>query len=243
MIHNPELEKCLAPKKYTGEQPNNFILLFDIDYCLYSGERCKEAEDNFMNSVENNLIKEWNENENRAKAKTIKELKSEYGSIVEGITKFYGKDLKFCRQNSFYDIHKYIEKNEDLIKALEGLPYDKYCFTNGLQRRSEPILEKLEIQKFFKAVFCPDDDDSQESSQRIAKPKVEAFRFVENCLKVDKGTRLVLFDDLKHNIEMAKSEEFQWIAYLVDSEKDIVTQINEFKRAYLPERETLNNTV
>lgn len=230
----PEITQKLEYERCTDEKPKNFILVFDIDYCLYTSESCLKAENEHIRILEEALFNEWNNNpeNNKVSPKSIKELKREFGSIIEGISSFYKKDMDYFIKQGFYDAYEYVERDEELIKTLRELPFDKYCFTNGFQKRADPILKKMAIKKFFKGVFCPDEKVFRNQS-RIAKPKIESYRFVEYYLKPDKNTRIVFFDDAEENIKIAESEEFQWICYLVTPETNIHSRIKEFKEKYL----------
>lgn len=217
-----------------------YVLVFDIDYCLYNNEECKKAENLANGNLEKSLIQEWIQNKSKAKSLSISELKSKYGSSREGIHKFYGKDMEFIIKNDFNEVEKFIGKNTELIKELESIPYEKHCFTNAFPLKAKKILQKLEVEHCFKSVFCSI-DDFKKHNVWITKPKPDAYRFVQSQLKLENDTQIVFFDDRDDNIKTARSDEFKWIAYHVTPGNDIISRIKQFKREHLENREQQEN--
>lgn len=232
---NPRQESIEFLPKPTQQK---FVLLFDIDYCLYYDEQCKKAEKENNMMIENELINEWLEANKSSdlKPKTKQDLKREYGSSREGMFNFYGKPMDYVINQDFNKVHHYISRNDELIEEIEKIPYTKYCFTNGFPHKASLILNKLEIEEYFSAVFCSI-DDYEKHRKWILKPNPEAYRFVINQLSLDKDTKIVFFDDSKENIQMAQSEEFQWIAYHVTPENDIVARLRQFRSEHMDNEE------
>lgn len=215
----------------------NYILLFDIDYCLYDSEECRMAEKKHIQESEAILIEEWASNPLNAGKypMTYKDLKKTYGSTRIGMCKFFGKTIREAMAIDFNDVEKYIERNDGLIEDLKSLNLPKFCFTNAFPHKAKSILEKLEIESFFKGVFCTI-DESKTISQWITKPKDEAYRFVQSYLNPDPNTKIVFFDDSIENIATAQKPEFNWITYHVTKYQDIRKCIEIFKHEYLYEK-------
>lgn len=210
-----------------------FILVFDIDYCLYNSSFCKDIEIKFNTKWERRLMKELTEKTGTSEySKTFSQLFETYGSPTEGMLKLYGKDLNYVVENGFYETYKHITRDDQLAKVLRDLPFDKYCFTNGFERRSSKILEKLGIDEVFKGIFVPN-EVQREDKLFLEKPKPEAFRFVESHLNPNKNIKIVFFDDSELNIKTARSDEFQWLTYHVTPENDIYSRIKQFKEEHL----------
>lgn len=226
--HKTKQNSCLNLFCHTEQRPE-FIVVCDIDNCLYYNDECCKAEKEHYLKLEKKLFEEFKDS--KKKLLTLKDLKREYFSSRIGIHKYYRKPIEDIIRDDFNCVENYIEKNEELIEILTRIKYPKYCFTNAFPNKAEKILKKLEVEDCFKKVFCSI-DDPKKVEQWITKPQKEAFEFVEKYLGIDKNeTSIIFFDDSLENIIMAK--EVGWIAYHVTKEEDIVTKLKQFENEYL----------
>lgn len=239
MIHICDLcERQRPGDTRDNSSPDNFVLLFDIDFSLFESPEGDEECENFDNRLEKKVIEEYKASHPNAKrVKTFEELYTEYNSLMEILINYYEKSDEYVIENVFYDMHKFVKEDPKLIKTLEELPFDKYCFTTGFEKRAKPILQKLGIEHCFKAIFCPY-EKLEKGELWIAKPKYEAYSFVENHLCLDNNTKIVFFDDVIENINAAK--EFGWITYQVTPENNIHDRIKQFKDEYLTIKKDTN---
>lgn len=243
ILMNYDFNNILKEKQYIYSLVNkktndlNFILVFDIDYCLYYSKECREAEIKHNEKNEENLAKEWLANPLNAGKKPMKykDLREAFGSVKKGICLFYEKSIQESMKYDFSDVERFIQRNEGLIEDLRNLEFPKFCFTNSFPYKARKNLNTLGIEYLFERVFCTLDDDSKDISQWTTKPEDEAFRFVQNYLGPDENTRIVFFDDSIENIKVAQKPEFNWITYHVTPDQDIRKCLEMFRKEYLKE--------
>lgn len=220
-------------KLTTDNKSADYVMVFDIDLCLFTHALAKRAEADHHVKLEKKLFDEYylkNPSGTALPPKTMKQLFEEYGSYTEGLLSFYGKDDVWSRENCWYDIEEHIERDGELIKALNELPFEKYCFTNGFEKRARRILQKLGIEDFFITVFCVNDELEKDDKMRIRKPNPESYKFVQPKVKRYENTKIIFFDDLEENLEMARS--FGWITYHITPENDIYARLKQFKQEH-----------
>ncbi|KAK6090004.1 hypothetical protein P3W45_001050 [Vairimorpha bombi] len=209
--------------KYDILPVDDYIFIFDIDDTLY-----KASDD--MVSVE---IEKWRKAYNHYlndKKKEDKHAVPPFSDIIkcnpllsESFYKCFGKhpyEVELCR--GILDYSLYVKKNDKLINLLRDLPYRKYCFTNGMKCRAEPILDVMGLTDVFEGVICM--DDRSVDNFVLGKPKEEAYDFVEKLLNIKDRSKVYFFDDACINIEEGLRRG--WNSYLVKKEDDIVEMVS-----------------
>lgn len=214
---NVELYKSLITK--VG---NDSILLFDIDETLYkSTEKTKKEQSRIYRNAYNKLLNKY-----LITSDDIKEYNKarlEHPLFYETLHKHFGiTQLGFENLKEPVDYGKMAKSDPGLRKFLLSVPVRKWAFTNGLKLRAHPILKGLGLTDCFEGVICFSDDE--EYSEVIAKPKDQAYRFVEELLQIENKTKVFFFDDHIANIETGR--RFGWNCYHVGKEDDIILVVS-----------------
>lgn len=210
--------------KYDIPPVDDYVFIFDIDDTLY-----KASEE--MVNVE---IEKWKKAYNyylSNKKEDDKNVIPPFSDIIkcnpllsESFFKYFGKHpIEVELYKGIVDYYLYVKKDDKLINLLKDLPYRKFCFTNGMKCRAEPILDLMELTDIFEGVIRMDDKSINNSV--MGKPKEEAYDFVEKLLNIKDKNKVFFFDDASMNIE--EGTRRGWNSYLVKKNDDIVEMVNK----------------
>ncbi|EEQ81513.1 hypothetical protein NCER_102029 [Vairimorpha ceranae BRL01] len=207
-------------QKYNINPVNsNYIFLFDIDDTLY-----KASEE--MHNLE---MEKW--------YSAYKHFKLEVPCALDFNTLLDSKPLyseafyyhfnktpyEVEKVKGFLDYSKFVKRNEDLKLCLKNIKHRKWCFTNGMKCRAEPILKCLDLLDTFEGVICM--DNKCPSNLVLGKPYKQVYYFVEELLKIQDKSKVYFFDDSIVNINIGK--KMGWNSFLIEKKDNIINVLND----------------
>ncbi|KAM0680244.1 hypothetical protein GINT2_001629 [Glugoides intestinalis] len=195
---------------------SDYMMIFDIDYCLYGDPTGKIRELESSHRLKGCGGKDVN----------FKALKSNYKSTRKGLFEEEKMSLKQIKDMEFTSIDEYLIPDIELRKKLEAIPCRKFCFSNGYEQKANRILRKLGISGFIDLVFIPDDEDTV---HWIQKPFEDAFQIVQKY--IPSNIKVYFFDDQVENLKVAQ-ENFGWIPIQISEKYTINDALAEFKPGF-----------
>ena len=192
---------------------NDFIFLFDIDDTLYKASKNMKKAELEAFELAYNTFKHKNKN-----APNFARFYAESHICVERFHFYFNISPIEAEQARKFDFKKFIKKDKNLKNCLDKIPYRKWCFTNGTRARAETILAELGLLNSFEGVICLDGELSDESC--LGKPYDNAYKFVEELLKINDPKKVYFYDDSSNNI--AAGLKRGWNSTLIGQDDNLV---------------------
>lgn len=195
---------------YSNPVGKESIVVFDIDYCLYSNP--------IMKKMEKDLIK--TDAKEKYNIEDFDKISRNYHNSKELFYKEFNmhpSEFHIIYENLKYE--SYLSPDPVLRNTISKINCRKFCFTNACEEKARKILKLIDLEDCFEAVFCADSvgDDF------YLKPQRRAFEFFDNYFGVECKDKVHFFDDKHVNYNSALNHG--WNAYLV--EENLNSKLNE----------------
>jgi putative hydrolase of the HAD superfamily len=123
-----------------------------------------------------------------------------YGTTLRGLQVEYSVDtddyLEFVHD---IQVEKYMETDEELIKALERFPQPKYIFTNASRGHAQRVMQALGIDSQFERII-----DVQDFAP-FCKPQLETFHIAMQIIGEPNPVKYLFIDDAPRNLLAGRS--------------------------------------
>jgi putative hydrolase of the HAD superfamily len=170
-------------------------ILFDLDNTLYPPER------NVFSLIDRRINRFMNEVVGIPETEVDglrRRYWAEYGVTLQGLIRHYGVDAEaYLEYVHDVDVAGCLEPDDELRRALEGLPLRRAVFTNGSRGHAERVLETLAVADLFEVIF-----DISIASYR-PKPFPEPYFKALERLGVSPA-RCLMVEDSVDNLKTAK---------------------------------------
>lgn len=206
-----------ASLKHSAEiGPEEKILVFDIDQCLYKSKALDDFEKSNVKNIFHQLSKlgesHWDD---------ITSTKTLFKEIMFIYCNMAPKD--FDSRHDSIQFSKFIKTDHELVSKLEEIKLKKFCFTNGSETRARSILSLLKIDHLIEGVICTDDEDTE----FFAKPSESSYAFVESYLGIKHRRNIYFFDDSISNVHAARLRGWKSFVVSEDIKKSLDHALSE----------------